>query len=176
MINYRYFSLNITLFCCPSMTLLVLSGQLNCTKSFSSWRKILFPGVQFTLIFASIIITLPFFKGSFFQPTIVISYILQPFTSKLTRPVDHWFCYNLGRAVLWYLFMKYFFDFRKRKLSESSTTTPAVTPSVETEEEKAKRKAEKKAKKKAKKDAEEAANASANSTLNSTMEVDEVII
>merc|ERR1719327_793902 len=48
---------------------------------------------------------------------------------------------------------------RKRKLSESSTTTPAVTPSVETEEEKAKRKAEKKAKKKAKKDAEEAANA-----------------
>jgi len=62
---------------------------------------------------------------------------------------------------------------RKRKLSESSTTTPAVTPSVETDEEKAKRKAEKKAKKKAKKDAEEAANSSANSTLNSTMEVDE---
>merc|ERR1711872_797399 len=54
---------------------------------------------------------------------------------------------------------------RKRKLSESSTTTPAVTPSVETEEEKAKRKAEK--------EAEEAANASANSTLNSTMEVEE---
>merc|ERR1719342_1762900 len=54
---------------------------------------------------------------------------------------------------------------RKRKLSESSTTTPAVTPSVETEEEIAK--------KKAKKDAEEAANASANSTLNSTMEVEE---